>query len=72
MCQSPALLRAIASDRAADLRRTSDTAREHRDVPKVAAIQAARRATGWALVDLGLRLALPPGAMKAPRGTATR
>jgi hypothetical protein len=65
--QHPALIRAIASDRVADLRHASGCeVRDHRDMPGVRMTWAVRRAAGWLLVDLGLRIALPRRAVKHP------
>jgi hypothetical protein len=66
MCQNPALARAMASDRAMHLRQASRPV--SRDCPHAAGDRAApavRRAVGWLLVDLGLRLALPPGSTRS-------
>lgn len=63
MMQNPAVVQALAHDRAAELRQSaagrdysrSPTRRRH-------VTQAVRCGTGWLLIDLGLRLALPSGA----------
>ena len=60
MSQNPALVEALAKDRAAELRRQAARrvpARAKRSAPRVAG--AARRGAGWLLVDLGLWLAVP-------------
>ena len=60
MCQNPALAQALAKDRVAELRQAAEAGnRERRHMPRVRVIQAARRGTGWLLVDVGLRLAVP-------------
>ena len=60
MCQNPALARALARDRVAELRQAAEAgSRDRRHLPRAHVIQAARRGTGWLLVDVGLRLALP-------------
>jgi hypothetical protein len=65
--QNPALVRALARDRVAELRQVAETgARNRRDVPRAGVIQAVRRDAGWLLVDLGLRLALPHRALTHP------
>jgi hypothetical protein len=65
MYQNSGLVRAIAADRAADLRQAAGPrAADRGDRSGDRAIQTARRATGWLLVELGLRLALPRGGRK--------
>ena len=65
MCQSPALMRVLASDRVADLRQLSESGvRDKRARPRVHGLEAARLATGWLLVDVGLRLALPRASLR--------
>jgi hypothetical protein len=64
VCQHPALVRALAADRVAELRteiqETGSGSRQEVARPRV--FDAVRRGTGWMLVDVGLRLALPHSA----------
>jgi len=63
----PALTRALAAERAAELghvRRPIPTTRSQ--ARPLRTVQAARRGAGWLLVDVGLRLALPGGSLKRP------
>jgi hypothetical protein len=65
MYQNSVVVRAIATARVADLRQAAGPrARDRGDRSGHRSIQTARRATGWLLVDLGLRLALPRGGTK--------
>jgi len=57
MCQNPALLRAIARDRVADLHQSARPVARDRRAGRAA--WTIRHAAGWLLVDVGLRLALP-------------
>jgi hypothetical protein len=60
VCQHPALVRALATDRVAELRteiQETGSGTRH-EVARPRAYDAVRRATGWMLVDVGLRLAL--------------
>ena len=73
MCLNPALAQALARDRVADLRQAAGPrARRDRDDPRASVILATRRATGWLLVDVGLRLALPRRALNHPVARAHR
>jgi len=61
--QHPAVLETLVRDRVAELRysaRATGRAQRANRRPRVAA--AIVRQTGWLLVDVGLRLALPRGA----------
>jgi hypothetical protein len=70
MHQNPALVEALARDHVAELQHSAEAAalgrqadgRSHR------VVDAARRRTGWLLVDVGLRLAAGGGAMSVPGG----
>lgn len=68
MYQNPALVQALVRDRVAELFQSAPPARGHRGNPKrrLRMIRAARQGTGWVLVDLGLRLAIPRGAVNHP------
>jgi hypothetical protein len=60
MCQNPGLARAMADDRAMHLRQSAPAgSRDRRRSSPRHVVRAVRRAAGWLLVDLGLRLALP-------------
>lgn len=64
MYQSPALVQALVRNRVAELRQSAEaTAPSHRGKRQHRIIGAARHGTGWMLVDLGLRLAVPRGAV---------
>jgi hypothetical protein len=67
MHQHPALREALARDRVVALRRSGQASprieRSHRP-DRVS--NAARRRTGWLLVEVGLRLAVPRSAMTRP------
>lgn len=70
MRQNPALLQVLASGRAAELRGQYVPGIRDRQVRREPGGRGtARRAAGWLLVDLGLRLALPRDAMQ--QGVAT-
>lgn len=55
----PALLDLLVRDRVAELRQSGAGVRIPREKPRRHPVEAARRGTGWLLVDLGLRLAVP-------------
>jgi hypothetical protein len=57
MFQNPALVRAMARDRVVELQQAAGPAPRGRRARR--APSTIRRATGWLLVDVGLRLALP-------------
>lgn len=60
MHQHPALVEALISDRVAELRNGGwATAHMRRQKRWHELVAAARRGTGWLLVDMGLRLAVP-------------
>ena len=60
MQQHPALVEALISVRFDELRRSDwATARLRRENRWHGLVAAARRGTGWLLVDMGLRLAVP-------------
>lgn len=50
---------ALIRDRVGELRRSAASNELDRRTPRATAIETARNATGWLLVDLGLRLATP-------------
>lgn len=63
MHQHPALVEALISDRVAELRqRGRAPAHMRRERRCHGLVAAARRGTGWLLVDMGLRLAVPRAA----------
>lgn len=63
MHQNPAVVEALARERAAELRRAAGIRGAQRGEARRGSVLAApRRATGWLLVDVGLRMAVPrPG-----------
>jgi hypothetical protein len=62
MHQHPAVRNELMKDRVAELRRdAAPTALTHRNTRPRKLIAAVRRGTGWLLVDMGLRLAVPRG-----------
>jgi hypothetical protein len=64
MYQNPTLVKALVRDRVDEVRQSAEARaprkRENRRHPIV---DAARHGTGWLLVDLGLRLAVPRSAI---------
>jgi hypothetical protein len=73
VCQNPALVEALAQDRLAELRRGAQARSVALQGARTRSILAAsRRATGWLLIDVGLRLAVPRAAIGHPqsRGSA--
>jgi hypothetical protein len=67
MYQNPAVARAIALDRVASLRQSSQASVLTQGQPGTRSIgRAARQATGWLLVEMGLRLAVPQGTLNHP------
>ncbi|HWD65534.1 MAG TPA: hypothetical protein VG405_10195 [Solirubrobacteraceae bacterium] len=59
MPQHPALYEVLARERQAEFQRTADTTaygRSRRTRPQL--VTSARKATGWFLVEVGLRLAV--------------
>jgi hypothetical protein len=62
--QSPALVQALARSRVAELHASAEMLERPRRDPQHHIIESARHRTGWLLVDIGLRLALPRSAMK--------
>jgi hypothetical protein len=73
VCLNPALAQALASDRSADLRQAAaPRVRPPRDDHRANVILATRRATGWMLVDVGLRLAVPQRGLNRPAPGAHR
>lgn len=70
MYQNPAIADALVRARVAELRRSAEARPRSRRVrrrPRVT--EAAREATGWLLVEMGLQLAVPRAAVNrsAPR-----
>jgi hypothetical protein len=62
MYQNPDLVQALARDHLAELRRAAQRSGRGRHGNRRRSIfLASRQATGWLLVDLGLRLAVPRG-----------
>ena len=73
MCQNPALVEALARDRVAELRQRAETGVGSRPSERRARmIEAVRHATGWLLVDMGLRLALSRGTVNQSLGAGRR
>ncbi len=73
MPNNPALVRALARERATELRQAANSGASSRhEVPRAPVILTARRATGWLLVDVGLRLALPRRSMTRAAARAHR
>jgi hypothetical protein len=71
--QNPALVEALVRDRVAELRRSAGAdARSRRAKRPHRAVKAARQTTGWLLVDMGLRLAVPRGTVSHPLGRGQR
>jgi hypothetical protein len=65
--QNPALLEAVARDRVVDLLQNAELrANSERETRRRRVAAAARNGTGWLLVDIGLRLAMPRTAMDRP------
>jgi hypothetical protein len=63
MYPHPAVLEALVRDRVLELRRSAAAqARGRREKRRHRVTAAARHGTGWLLVDVGLRLAVPRGA----------
>ena len=67
MHQHPALVEALIRDRVAE-RRQNDQAnhRHHPEHRRHRVSEVARRGTGWLLIECGLRLAMPRGAIHRP------
>ena len=82
MYQHPALLEPLIRDRVAELRQSGPaTARIAPTAPVTAIgrhnrrrslVAAARSGTGWLLVDMGLRLAMPRGGANRPMARGQR
>lgn len=66
MYQNPTIAEALAQDRVLALRQSARASALGRGAKRPHRVtQAARRGTGWLLVDLGLRLAVPRGGRSA-------
>lgn len=65
MYQCPSLVQTLARDRIAELQRSARPA-ARRNGPRQAVIATARSRTGWLLVAIGLRLAVPRSATHGP------
>jgi hypothetical protein len=73
MYPHPAVLEALVRDRVLELRQTAaGRARSRRAERRRRVAAAARHGTGWLLVDVGLRLAVPRGATERPMPRAQR
>jgi hypothetical protein len=73
MSRHPALARALATQRSAELQKIAQPRFATRSQQRrMRAVQAARRDAGWLLVDLGLRLALPRRTRPRPVARAHR
>jgi hypothetical protein len=67
MIHNPALVDAVARARVADLRQSARSGVRGRGIKRRhRGAEAARQATGWLLVDMGLRLAVPRRAASRP------
>ena len=67
MHQHPVVQEAIVRGRVDGLRHSADaTAHARRARRRLGVVAAARYATGWLLVDMGLRLAIPRAGAKHP------
>jgi hypothetical protein len=65
--QHPVLYEILARDRVAELRRTAQIgALRRRRAGRPQVVRSARKATGWFLVDVGLRLASPSDVTRSP------
>jgi hypothetical protein len=65
--QHPALVEALIRDRVAALRQNDRASRRHRQEHRRHRVtEVARRGTGWLLIECGLRLAMPRGAIHRP------
>jgi hypothetical protein len=65
--QHPAVLEALVRDRVVERRHPGVASRRsRRDAGRYRVTEAARRGTGWLLVEWGLRLAMPRGAVVRP------
>lgn len=68
MHQHPALVEAQIRDRVAELRHNGQASRRRRPEHRRHRVtEVARRATGWLLIEWGLRLAMPRGAYPPSR-----
>jgi hypothetical protein len=65
---NPGLTEALANERIADLRRHGAGSRQ--STPSFGRLRTLKKATGWALVEVGLRLALPRRSLDGRRGVA--
>ena len=67
MYQHPVLVKALIGGRVAELRHDADaTARVQREKRRYKLVAAARHGTGWLLIDMGLRLAMPRAGTNNP------
>jgi hypothetical protein len=66
--QHPALVEVLIRDRVAELRQNGQAGRRCRSEHRHHRVtEAARRGTGWLLIEWGLRLAMPRGAYPPSR-----
>jgi hypothetical protein len=73
MYQHPTFVQGLIRDRVAELQRTATAAAARRDEPRAnRVIVSARRTTGWLLVDMGLRLAVPRAPLNHPAARGPR
>jgi hypothetical protein len=63
MCQNSGLAQALVRDRVAELHRAAAANGGSQGARRRQLVAAPRNATGWLLVDLGLRLAAPRHAL---------
>ena len=67
MHQHPALVEAMIRDRVAERRQNDQASRRRRHEHRRHRVtEVARRGTGWLLIECGLRLAMPGGAIHGP------
>ncbi len=68
MWQNPALAQALIQDRVVELQSTAKAG--NRPLRERRVIEGMRSATGWLLVDIGLRLTVPRRTMSHPAARA--
>jgi hypothetical protein len=66
---NPAMTEMLTDERIADLRRPKGL-RQSR--PSFGSLRSLKKATGWALVEMGLRLAVPRRTLRGRRAVARR
>ena len=67
MYQNPSLVQALVRARVAELRQSAETGAVSRPSERRRrVVDVARHGAGWLLIDMGLRLAVPRGALSRP------